>query len=82
MSLGPYVHCDCFERGRLRSPPPPSCREPVREDESLDCGSEDFGVGRALWCWCHSEACANPRWFLVEQFRVPCFKDAALCIGS
>jgi hypothetical protein len=65
VSLDAYIFCDCFERGRLRSPPPPGCTLSVRDNGGLSCGSHDRGVRAAFDRWCKSEACEHSDGCLV-----------------
>jgi hypothetical protein len=66
MGLDAGVCCDCFERARLRSPPPPGCHLSVSEDGSLLCGSDDLDVQIAFDRWQQSEACTHEDGYLVS----------------
>ena len=57
MSLEAWVFCDCFEKHRLREPPPAGCRLAVTPDGSLNCGSGDLFVQTAFSKWLHDRAC-------------------------
>lgn len=59
MALDAHVCCDCFERGRLHSPPPPSCNLSVDPDGSLWCGSDDLDVQIAFDRWQQYDACEH-----------------------
>ena len=67
MALDAHVCCDCFERGRLRSAPPPGCNVSVTDDGGLLCGSDDFEVQIAFDRWQHSEACEHEDGWLVAR---------------
>jgi hypothetical protein len=64
MALDAAVYCDCFERGRLRRPPPAGCKLSVTDDGSLLCGSDDLDVQMAFDAWCISDACEHNRGLL------------------
>lgn len=51
------VFCNCFEKGRLREPPPVGCRLTVAADGALLCGSDDLYVQTAFANWLHDRAC-------------------------
>jgi len=68
MGLDSYVCCDCFERGRLRSPPPPGCSLSVSADGSLLCGSDVLVVQFAFDLWQQSEACEHEDGYFVLHF--------------
>lgn len=59
MGLSATVHCDCFERGLLRTPPPAGARPSVEADGSLVCNSDEFAVQLAFDAWLHNAACAH-----------------------
>jgi hypothetical protein len=67
MGLDAHVCCDCFERGRLRSAPPPGCSLSVYDDGSLLCGSDDLDVQMAFDRWQQSEACEHEDGYLVAH---------------
>jgi len=67
MGLDAFVFCDCFERGRLRSPPPPGCSLSVSENGSLLCGSDDLDTQIAFDCWQQSDACEHEDGCLVAH---------------
>jgi hypothetical protein len=67
MGLDAHVSCDCFERGKLRSPPPPGCHLSVYKDGSLLCGSDELEVELAFDRWRHSEACEHEDGYLVAH---------------
>ena len=66
MGLDAHVCCDCFERGRLRSAPPPGCSLSVCADGSLLCGSDDLDVQIAFDRWQQSEACEHEDGYLAQ----------------
>lgn len=68
MGLDAHVCCDCFERDRLRSAPPPGCSLSVSSDGSLLCGSDDLNVQIAFDRWQHSEACEHEDGCLVAYY--------------
>ena len=68
MGLDAAVYCDCFERGRLQSPPPPGCTLAVAPDGSLLCGSDDLDVQLAFDRWRQSEACEHEDGYLVSHW--------------
>jgi len=51
VALDAHGCCDCFERGRLRCPPPPRCDLSVTDDGGLLCGSDDPDVQIAFDRW-------------------------------
>jgi hypothetical protein len=57
VALNAVVFCNCFEKGRLREPPPVGCRLAVVDDGSLVCGNGDFFVQAAFANWLHDRAC-------------------------
>ena len=65
MGIDAFVWCDCFERGHLRSPPPPGCSLSVSDDGGLLCGSDDLEVQIAFDRWRQSDACEHEGGFLV-----------------
>jgi hypothetical protein len=69
MGLDAAVYCDCFERGRLKSPPPPGCTLSVDESGLLLCGSADVDTEIAFDQWRFDQACEHERGLLV-QYRI------------
>jgi hypothetical protein len=67
VSLDAHVSCDCFERDRLRSSPPPGCTLSVRDNGGLSCGSSDRGVQAAFERWCSTAACEHRDGCLVSH---------------
>ncbi len=67
MGLDAHVCCDCYERGRLRSPPPPGCNVSVSDDGGLLCGSDDPEVQIAFDLWLRSEACEHEHGYLASH---------------
>lgn len=67
MVLDAWVFCGCFEKGRLREPPPAGCRLAVADDGSLFCGSDDFFVRAAFAHWLHSQACEHENGVLIHR---------------
>jgi hypothetical protein len=68
MGLDAVVYCDCFERGRLREPPPPGCNLSVSDDGSLLCGSEDLEVQLAFDQWQLERACEHELGVLLHHY--------------
>jgi hypothetical protein len=68
LGLDACVYCDCYERGRLRSPPPEgSC--PIRyEDGLLGCENSDLEVQIAFDVWMMSEACEHENGKLASEW--------------
>jgi hypothetical protein len=67
MGLDAGVYCDCFERGRLRSPPPPGCTLSVDDRGLLLCGSDDLGTQIAFDRWQLDQACEHENGLLVQH---------------
>jgi hypothetical protein len=67
MGLDAVVYCDCFERGRLREPPPPGCHLSVASDGSVLCGSDDLEVQLAFDQWQLLRACAHELGVLMHR---------------
>jgi hypothetical protein len=67
MGLDAVVYCDCFERGRLREPPPPGCNLSVSTNGSLLCGSEDLEVQLAFDQWQLGRACEHELGVLLHH---------------
>jgi hypothetical protein len=67
VALDAHVCCDCFERGRLRCPPPPGCDLSVTDDGGLLCGSDDLDVQIAFDRWQQSEACEHEDGYLLSH---------------
>jgi hypothetical protein len=67
VGLDATVYCDCFERGRLRSPPPPGCTLSVDESGRLLCGSDDLDTQLAFDQWQLHRACEHEDGRLVEH---------------
>lgn len=67
MTLDAVVFCDCFERGRLLSPPPVGCRLSVAESGLLMCGSDDLNTQIAFDRWRFDQACAHENGALVKH---------------
>jgi hypothetical protein len=59
MGLDAHVCCDCFERGRLRSPPPIGCNLSVCDDGSLVSGRDDLELQFAFDRWQQFNACEH-----------------------
>jgi hypothetical protein len=67
MGLDAGVYCDCFERGRLRSPPPHGCTLSVDESGFLLCGSDDLDTQTAFDQWLVDQACEHENGLLVQH---------------
>jgi hypothetical protein len=67
MRISATVFCNCFERRRLREPPPVGCRLAVAEDGSLLCGSGDLFVQAAFVHWLRDRACDHEDGRLVHR---------------
>ena len=68
MGLDAVVYCDCFERRRLRAPPPTGCSLSVAADGSLLCGSDDLDVQLAFDQWQLSRACEHEMGVLLHRY--------------
>src|SRR5262245_31809123 len=68
MGLDAHVCCDCFERNRLHSAPPPGCNLSVRSDGSLLCGSDGLKVQIDFDVWQYSQACDHKGGYLVAKY--------------
>jgi len=66
MKLDAVVFCNCFEKGRLRAPPPPGCRLVIASDGGLVCDSGDFYVQAAFLHWLYEQACDHPYGRLIH----------------
>src|SRR5881409_3670831 len=53
VGLDAHVCCNCYERGRVRLPPPAGCNPTVSDDGSLLCGSDDLKVQIEFDRWQH-----------------------------
>lgn len=69
MGLDAHVCCDCFERGRLREPPPAGLFLRVDPDGSLACQHEPSSLeaGLAWDAWRDHRACEHPRGVLLHH---------------
>lgn len=67
MGLDAVVYCDCFEKGRLREPPPTGCLLAVSGDGSLFCNSDDLDVQLAFDQWQSNRACEHEDGILVHH---------------
>lgn len=67
MTLQAVVFCNCFEKGRLRAPPPVGCRLWVAGDGALQCDSGDFYLQTSFACWLHDQACDHPDGILLRR---------------
>ncbi len=67
MTLHAAVYCDCFERGRLRTPPPPGCTLSVGEGGLLLCGSDSLATQLAFDRWQFDQACEHENGLLVQH---------------
>ncbi|HET6576564.1 MAG TPA: hypothetical protein VFG68_23400 [Fimbriiglobus sp.] len=67
MALDAVVYCDCFERGRLRSPPPPGCSLSVDESGFLLCGCDDLDTQIAFDHWQFDSACSHENGLLIQH---------------
>jgi hypothetical protein len=57
MGLDATVYCNCYETGRLRTPPPPSASVYVYEDGSLACGNVE--AEKEFDEWLENGACEH-----------------------
>ena len=57
MGLDAVVDCNCYETGRLKTPPPPGIEIEVSPDGSINCASETVDTAIALDAWLHQHAC-------------------------
>lgn len=67
MSLAACVYCDCFERGRLRTPPPQSQHVFVAADGSLDTDATDLDAQLLFDQWCFGAACEHEYGVLLDH---------------
>lgn len=68
MGLDAGVYCDCFERGRLKCPPPAGCSLSVDVSGMLLCGSDDLEVQIAFDDWLEHRACEHEHgWFIQHH---------------
>jgi hypothetical protein len=66
MGLDATVHCNCFEKGRLREPVPiPMVM--VSPDGSLECASENLEELMAFDQWLLERACEHPNGILLHH---------------
>ncbi len=68
MSLDAFVFCDCFERGRLKEPPPAGCRIVVGTDGSVENVGEKTPEGALAfddWRW--YRMCEHPEGILLHH---------------
>ncbi len=68
MALDAHVCCDCFERGRLRCPPPPGCNLSVDDDGGLLCATDDDDAWIAFANWQRDAACEHEDCNLVAHY--------------
>jgi hypothetical protein len=69
MSLDATVYCDCYEKGRLREPPPGDSSVLVDSDGSL-CGEPGIRTVEELIAWDQwreHRACEHPRGEIVHH---------------
>ena len=67
MGLDAVVYCDCFEAGKLNSPPPVPALVFVASDRSLDCKSKNLEELLAFDRW-RKGACAHEDGILLHHF--------------
>jgi hypothetical protein len=67
MALDAWVHCDCFERGKLLNPPPAGVAPILEPDGSLSSGTTDENLWPAFENWRWSKACEHPQMKLVNH---------------
>src|SRR4051812_36603442 len=66
MSLDAIVWCDCYEKGKLREPPPPGISLVVEPDGALgyeESPAADFNA----WCEWRQHACEHPVGTLLHR---------------
>jgi hypothetical protein len=68
MGLDAFVFCDCFERGKLREPPPRPELVFVTENGSLDCKSDDPKVLEEFDLWIQDRACEHEEGILTGYY--------------
>lgn len=66
MGLDAKVYCDCFEKGRLREPPPPGCHLSIGRDGGLLCVSDDLDTKLAFDRW-QLRACEHENGVLLHH---------------
>src|SRR2546426_2770125 len=69
MRLDAFVFCDCYEKGRLREPPPPSVSLRVQPDGSLGRERDDGTLESDLaWdMWREERACEHGGGILIRH---------------
>ena len=69
MGLDACVFCDCFEKGRLRNPPPAGFATRVDPDGGLNPGRDNYSIEEILaWDeWRRSFACEHPNQELLHH---------------
>ena len=65
MGLDAFVFCDCFEKGKLREPPPRPELVFVTENGSLDCESDDPKILEEFDIWIRDRACEHEEGILT-----------------
>ncbi len=67
MGLDAWVHCDCFERGRLKTPPPEEIWPNLEPDGGLTFETSNDELWWRFETWRREEACEHPQMKLVDH---------------
>jgi len=67
MGLDATVYCNCFEEGRLRTPPLSEWKVYVCEDGCLNSGAKDIKLQMAFDAWYLEKACEHENGILVHH---------------
>jgi hypothetical protein len=69
MGLDAFIFCDCYEKGRLREPPPTGVSLLVGPDGSLEREQDDGTLESDIaWdTWRHQRACEHERGILLRH---------------
>ena len=67
MGLDASVYCDCFERGRLRTPPRPEWGVHVDEEGGRSPTTKDLDEQIAFDAWNYRDACEHENGVLLHQ---------------
>jgi hypothetical protein len=67
MGLDATVYCNCFERARLKEPPPCPTLVSISADGSLCCHSEDLNTQLSFDQWLLHRACEHANGVLLSH---------------
>ena len=68
MGLDAFVFCDCFEKGRLREPPPRPELVYVIDNGRLECDSDDPEILEEFDIWIRDRACKHEEGILTGYY--------------